>query len=475
MQQKRLDSLLACAKNTEIGKLYRFAEIKNYADFSKNVPLHSYEAIAPYIKRMINGEQNILWHSNIRRFAKSSGTTGDKSKFIPVSNEGLKDCHYAGGWDCLALYFHNNPQSRILSGKALTLGGSLEKINPSKHYVSGDLSAIMIKDIPFFVNFVRTPSKKVALMDEWEAKLEAISAEVIKENVTNLSGVPSWFLVLLKYILNKTGKTYLTDVWPNLEVFFHGGINFEPYMEQYQALIPSPNMHYMETYNASEGFFGIQDSFDDKSMLLMLDYGIFYEFIPLEQIDLPNPQTVPLEGIETDKHYAPVISTNNGLWRYVIGDTIKFTSKNPYKFLITGRTKHFLNAFGEELMVHNTDQALVKACKQTGAIVREYTVTPVYMSSKLNGRHQWMIEFEKKPDSPEIFTQCLDAALKELNSDYEAKRYKDMTLSMPKIEIARDNLFLDWLDAKNKLGGQHKVPRLSSDRRYMDELLEMNA
>ena len=474
IQQNQLHSLLVCAKNTEIGQLYQFSKIKNYSGFSNNVPLHTYEEMAPYIKRMLNGAQNILWPSKIYRFAQSSGTTGDKSKFIPVSNEGLRNCHYAGGRDCLALYLCHHPQSRIFSGKGLVLGGSLKKLDISQRQVCGDLSAILIKNLSFLANYLRTPGKKIALMNEWEAKLEAISRRVIKENVTNLSGVPSWFLVLLKKILNQTGKTYLTDIWPNIEVFFHGGINFEPYKEQYRALIPSPDMHYMETYNASEGFFGIQDALDDKSLLLMLDYGIFYEFIPLEQINLPNPQTLPLEGIELHKHYAPVITTNNGLWRYIIGDTIQFTSKNPYKFLITGRTKHFINAFGEELMIHNTDQALVKACKQTGAIIREYTVAPIYISSKLTGCHQWLIEFEKKPDSPAVFTRCLDRALKELNSDYEAKRYKDMTLSEPKIEIARDHLFYNWLERKNKLGGQHKVPRLSNDRRYMDELLKMN-
>ncbi|MCL1942716.1 MAG: GH3 auxin-responsive promoter family protein [Candidatus Azobacteroides sp.] len=475
IQRDQLNRLVSYAKNTEIGKQYDFANIKKYGDFSKKVPLHSYEDIFPSIKRMMDGEKNVLWPSTVRWFAKSSGTTNDKSKFIPVSKEGLIHCHYAGGRDCIALYLRNNPQSRIFSGKGLILGGSLKKSDFSKRYLSGDLSAVMIKNMPFLANHVRVPCKKIALMDEWEAKLEAICNSVIDKNVTNLSGVPSWFLVLIKKILTKTGKSYLTDIWPNLEVFFHGGISFEPYVEQYKTLIPSPDMHYMETYNASEGFFGIQNDPDDPSMLLMTDYGIFYEFIPLEQLNRPDPEIVSLEGVELNRNYATVISTNSGLWRYIIGDTIKFTSKNPYKFLITGRTKHFINAFGEELMVHNADKAMVKACRQTDAVIRDYTAAPVYMSSESNGCHQWIIEFERKPDSINYFTECLDSALKEANSDYEAKRYKNMTLSMPKIVIARENLFHDWLEEKNKLGGQHKVPRLSNDRRYIDELLNLNS
>lgn len=474
IQYRQLLYLTKQARNTEIGQLHNFANVKNYSDFTETLPIHDYEDISPYIKRMMSGEQNILWPTTIRQFAKSSGTTNDKSKFIPVSKEGLRDCHYGGGRDCVALYLQNNPQSRFFSGKGLILGGSFKKPLPSDRCLTGDLSAIMIKNIPSLANLVRVPDKKIALMDEWETKLEAISDSVIRQNVTNLSGVPSWFMVLIKKILDKTGKTYLTDIWPNLEVFFHGGISFDPYREQYKELIPSPNMHYMETYNASEGFFGIQNDPSDKSMLLMLDYGIFYEFIPFDGTEKNDIRPVPLEGIELDKHYAVVISTNSGLWRYRIGDTIKFTSKDPYKFIITGRTKHFINAFGEELMVHNADKALVFACNNTGAVIKDYTAAPVYMSDKSNGRHQWMIEFEKKPASIDAFTDYLDTALKEANSDYEAKRYKNITLAPPVVEIARENLFHDWLNEKNKLGGQHKVPRLSNDRRYMDELLKMN-
>ncbi len=474
IQQNQLYYLLNYAKNTEIGKMHDFSGIKDHETFSQRLPIQPYEDLSPYIKRMQAGEQNLLWPTPIRWFAKSSGTTNDKSKFIPVSKEGLCNCHYAGGRDCLSLYFRNNPHSRFFSGKGLILGGSLKKNTSSDSYITGDLSAIMIKNMPSLANYVRVPNKKIALMDEWEAKLEAISESVIHANVTNLSGVPSWFLVLIKKILAKTGKQYLTDIWPELEVFFHGGISFAPYIDQYKALIPSSGMHYMETYNASEGFFGIQDDLADKSMLLMLDYGVYYEFVTLDKLGEDHPPAVPLEGVETGVNYAMLITTNSGLWRYLIGDTVKFTSKNPYKFIITGRTKHFINAFGEELMVHNADKALVKACEQTGAVIKDYTAAPVYMSSRRTGCHQWIVEFEKQPVSIEDFSRSLDEALKEVNSDYEAKRYKDITLSPPIIEIARKNLFHDWLEEKNKLGGQYKVPRLSNDRQYVDELLAMN-
>lgn len=474
IQYNQLKSLLHYCKQTQFGVQHNFSNVKDYESFKQAVPIHTYETIYPYIKQMLQGEKNVLWPTNVNWFAKSSGTTNEKSKYIPVSKEGLWNCHYAGGRDCMALYFRINPQSNFFSGKGLILGGSLRESDFSDKIHIGDLSAVMIKNTPSIVNLVRVPEKQIALMDEWVAKLEAISNSVIHKNVTNLSGVPSWFLVLIKAILEKTGKTYLTDVWPNLEVFFHGGISFEPYAEQYKALIPSSSMHYMETYNASEGFFGIQDDLNDKSMLLMLDYGVFYEFIPLDQVDSPEPQTIPLEGIETGKHYAMIISTNSGLWRYMIGDTILFTSKHPYKFIITGRTKQYINAFGEELMVHNADTALSKACEKTGAIIKEYTAAPVYMSSQNVGRHQWLIEFEKMPDSTDHFATIFDGALKEINSDYEAKRYHNMTLTPPEVIVAKKNLFYDWLTRKNKLGGQHKVPRLSNNRQYIDELLQMN-
>ncbi|MCD7972147.1 MAG: GH3 auxin-responsive promoter family protein [Candidatus Azobacteroides sp.] len=474
IQYNQLHYLLKKGRHTAFGKKYGFNKITDYRSFSRFVPLYTYESLYPYIERMLKGEKNILWPSDIKWFAKSSGTTNDKSKYIPVSKEGLRNCHYAGGRDSLALYLKNNPESRIFNGKALILGGSLDKSNLSNQIQLGDLSAVMIKNIPSIANLIRVPDKNIALMDEWIAKLEAITEKVIYENVTNLSGVPSWFLVLIKSILQKTGKTSLTEVWPNLEVFFHGGISFDPYVEQYKALIPSSTMHYQETYNASEGFFGIQNNPQDKSMLLMLDYGVFYEFIPLEQLEKENPSLVPLEGIEAGKHYAMVITTNSGLWRYMIGDTIQFTSKDPYKFLITGRTKQFMNAFGEELMVHNADAAFKNACRKTHAIIKDYTAAPVYMSSKATGHHQWLVEFERFPDSIELFTSVFDETLKTVNSDYEAKRYNNMILSLPEIIIARENLFYDWLEHKNKLGGQHKVPRLSNDRKYMDELLLMN-
>jgi hypothetical protein len=473
MQYSQLRWLLSKSYDTQIGNQYKFSSIRDYAAFSKQVPVHSYETLFPYIQKMIEGKKNILWPGQTVWFAKSSGTTNDRSKYIPVTRESLRQCHYAGGRDCISLYLQNNRKSHFFSGKGVVLGGSLRKSEISDKALVGDLSAVMIKNIPEWANFLRTPAKKIMLMDDWTAKMEAISNSVVHENVTSLSGVPSWFLALIKYILNKNRKTTLTEIWPNLEVFFHGGIGFEPYIGQYKALIPSPNMHYMETYNASEGFFGIQNDLSDKTLLLMLDYGIFYEFLPMENLESPEPQLLPLEGVETGKHYAMVITTNSGLWRYMIGDTICFTEKNPWKFLITGRTKQFINAFGEELMVHNAEVALTKACQETNSIIKDYTVAPVYMTSKDVGHHQWIIEFEKQPDSLFHFTEILDTTLKTINSDYDAKRYNNMTLKEPEIIIARKDLFYQWLENKNKLGGQFKVPRLCNDRKYIEELLQM--
>lgn len=474
IQFKVFRHLLKKAENTEWGKMYDYKSIKSYEDFKSRVPLQTYEEIKPYVSRLRAGEQNLLWPSEIRWFAKSSGTTNDKSKFLPVSKESLKDIHYLGGQDVVTMYLANNPSSKFFSGKGLILGGSHSpNLNSNKSLV-GDLSAILIENINPLVNLVRVPTKKVALMDEWEAKIEAIANGTINKNVTNLSGVPSWMLVLIKHILEKTGKESLEEVWPNLEVFFHGGVAFTPYREQYSQVIKSDKMHYMETYNASEGYFGTQNDFADPAMLLMIDYGIFYEFIPLEDVGKENPRVLCLAEVDLDKNYALVISTSSGLWRYMIGDTIKFTNNRPYKFVITGRTKHFINAFGEELIVDNAEKGLAKACAETGAQVLEYSAAPVFMDHNAKCRHQWVIEFAKMPDSVERFASILDSTLKHLNSDYEAKRWKDIALQPLEIIVARKDLFHDWMAEKGKLGGQHKVPRLSNNRAYIESMIALN-
>lgn len=474
IQQHQLYRLIMAARNTEWGKKYDYSTIETYDDFAARVPLQTYEEVKPYIERMLKGENNLIWHSDIQWFAKSSGTTNDKSKFIPVSDEAMEECHYRGGKDCVALYLRMNPESRFLSGKGLILGGSHKPSALSEGIHCGDLSAVLIQNVSMLINLIRVPSKEIALMDEWESKLNAMVESTVHENITNMSGVPSWFLVLIKKMLAKEGKKNLLEVWPNLEVFFHGGISFAPYREQYKELIPSDQMHYVETYNASEGFFGIQNDFGDSSMLLMIDLGIFFEFIPMDQFDSPDPKAVPLWEVETGKNYAMVISTNSGLWRYIIGDTVKFTSVHPYKFIITGRTKHYINAFGEELMVANADKGLAIACEKTGAVVVDYTAGPTFMSGNKKGHHTWIIEFEKEPASMEEFADILDTELQNLNSDYEAKRYKGLFLERLQLIPARKNLFHDWLKQKGKLGGQHKIPRLSNTPAYLEELQEMN-
>lgn len=474
IQSRVMRRLVQQAANTEWGKKYDYKSILDYNTFRERLPIQTYEEIKPYVERLRAGEQNLIWPSEIRWFAKSSGTTNDKSKFLPVSKESLQDIHYKGGKDVVTLYFRINPESRFFSGKGLILGGSHSPNLNSNHSLVGDLSAILIQNVHPLVNLVRVPSKQIALMDEWESKIEAIANSTINTNVTNLSGVPSWMLVLIKRILEKTGKNSLEEVWPNLEVFFHGGVAFTPYREQYKQVIHSSKMHYMETYNASEGYFGTQNDLSDPSMLLMIDYGIFYEFVPLEEVGQENPKAYCLEEVELDKNYAMVISTSSGLWRYMIGDTVKFTSKNPYKFVITGRTKHFINAFGEELIVDNAEKGLAKACAATGAQVSEYSAAPVFMDANAKCRHQWLIEFAQMPDSLENFAAILDATLKEVNSDYEAKRWKDIALQPLEVIPARKGLFHEWLAQKGKLGGQHKIPRLSNTREYIEDMLKLN-
>ena len=474
LQMQVLGRLLQKAKSTEWGREHDFADVHTYQQFANTSPVNTYEDLKHFIDRMRQGEADVLWPGKVRWYAKSSGTTNDKSKFIPVSKDGLKDTHYAGGRDAVAWYLGNNPKSRIFDGKALILGGSHAPNYNVRKSLVGDLSAILIENINPLVNMVRVPKKETALLSDFELKRDRIAHEAIKENVTNLSGVPSWMLSVMNRVLEITGKDNLSEVWPNLEMFFHGGVAFTPYREQYRKLIPSANMHYMETYNASEGFFGIQNDPSDLSMSLMVDYGVFYEFIPMEEIESPNPQVLPLWGVETGRNYAIVISTSSGLWRYMIGDTVRFTSTNPYKFVITGRTKFFINAFGEELIVDNAETGLAEACRRTGAQVLEYTAAPVFMDGEGKCRHQWLVGFAKEPEDAGQFARILDETLQQVNSDYEAKRYKDITLQSLELVVARKGLFHDWLASKGKLGGQHKVPRLSNNRVHIEEMLAFN-
>ena len=474
IQHHVLKHLVEKGCETEYGRTHIFNGINNYSDFTKNVPINTYEELKNDIDRMRHGEQDVLWPGLIKWFAKSSGTTNDKSKFIPVSNAGLHRIHYKGGADVVALYLRNNPQSRLFDGKSLILGGSHSPNYNVEGSLVGDLSAILIENINPIANMFRVPKKQTALLSDFETKRDRIARECMNANVTNISGVPSWMLSVLVRMMELSGKKHIEEVWPNLEVFFHGGIAFGPYRKQYEDLIQSPNMHYMETYNASEGFFGIQDNPDDPAMLLMLDYDVFYEFIPLEEVNAESPTVVPLEGVEIGRNYAMVITTSCGLWRYLIGDTVMFTSTKPYKFVITGRTKYFINAFGEELIMDNAEKGLAYACQQTGAQVLEYTAAPVYMDENAKCRHQWLIEFSQEPDDLKKFGDCLDRYLQQINSDYEAKRSHDITLQHLEVVKAREGLFNDWLKMKGKLGGQHKVPRLSNSRKNMDELLELN-
>ena len=473
-QRDMLEFLTEKAKDTEYGRTYGFASVRKYEDFARQVPLNTYEELKGSIDRMRHGESDILWPGKINWYAKSSGTTADKSKFIPVSHEGLHKSHYQGGFDTLTYYLRNHPDSRIFDGKGLILGGSHAPNYNIKDSIVGDVSAIMLENINPVVNMIRVPKKETALIADFEVKRDRIARETMQENVTSLSGVPSWMMSVLTRVMELSGKNHLEEVWPNLEVFFHGGVAFAPYRQQYHRLITSPKMHYMETYNASEGFFGLQDDPTDPALRLTLDYGIFYEFIPMSEFGQENPTVVPLWGVRTGCNYAMVISTCCGLWRYLIGDTVRFTSTNPYKFVITGRTKHFINAFGEELIIDNAEKGIAFACRETGAVVREYTAAPVFMDAEGHCRHQWVIEFVHPPENLARFAEVLDQKLQEVNSDYEAKRFKNLTLQQLEVVEARPGLFHDWLRQRGKLGGQNKVPRLSNSREYIDPLLAMN-
>jgi len=474
VQEEWFKKLLHAGKETEFGKKYDFSSIRTYDQFSSRVPINSYESLKPYIDRLRQGEQNLLWPSDIKWFAKSSGTTAGKSKYIPVSKHALEECHFKGGKDMLSIYINNHPNSLIFDGRSIGMGGShnISAVNNEEYY-DGDLSAILIENLPFWAQILRTPNREIALMDEWESKIEKMAWSTMDENVTSLSGVPSWTLLLVKKILDISGKQYIKEVWPNLEAFIHGGVKLDPYRDQFKELVGPSGINYQETYNASEGFFGIQDRTDSPELLLMLDYGIFYEFIPMTEIDQEHPQVISLGNVRVGVNYALLITTNAGLWRYKIGDTIEFTNTNPYRFMITGRTKYFINLAGEEIILDNAERALLIACKKTNAIVDEYMAGPADIADGDEAKHEWLFEFIKAPHDLAVFGDALDNALKSLNSDYEAKRYRNLILQPPLIHSLPKGTFYEWLKSKGKLGGQHKIPRLLNKRPIIDEVLKL--
>ncbi|MDQ3392866.1 MAG: GH3 auxin-responsive promoter family protein [Bacteroidota bacterium] len=475
VQKEVFTKLIQTAKNTEFGKKYCFRDLDSPDVFKERVPVVSYEKLFPYIERLMRGEQNLLWPTEILWFAKSSGTTNARSKFIPVSQEALDDCHFKGGKDMLSIYVNNHPDTKLFAGKGLTIGGSHQNntLNPSANSYYGDISAVIMKNLPLWAQYARTPSLDIALMDEWEEKIKKMALATANENVTSISGVPTWTLILLQKILELKGTSQIMDIWPNLELFVHGAVSFTPYRQIFQSLINSPGMRYMETYNASEGFFGIQDQPGSQEMLLMLDYGIFYEFVPMEEMANEYPKIVDLQSVELGTNYALVISTNAGLWRYMIGDTIKFTSLNPFRIKISGRTKHFINAFGEEVIIENAEIAITKACEETKATIDNFTAAPKFMEAKNKGGHEWLIEFLQPPSSMELFIKVLDDALRRENSDYDAKRYKDIALEAPTVHSVPVGTFYNWMKKRGKLGGQNKVPRLFNTREYLDDILNM--
>jgi hypothetical protein len=475
VQEELFRKLLQTAKHTEFGRQYGFPSIETYQQFKERVPVQPYEKVFPYIERMMRGEQNILWPSEIKWFSKSSGTTNARSKFIPVSQEALEDCHIKGGKDLLSIYVNNHPDTKLFDGKGLAVGGShqINELDPSANSFYGDVSAVIMQNLPPWAQFIRTPKLETALMDNWEEKIEKLALETARENVTNIAGVPTWTILLIQKIVELEQKNNILEVWPNLEVFFHGAVAFAPYRSLFKSLIPSDKMQYWETYNASEGFFGIQDQNDSEEMLLMLDYGIFYEFIASEEIDADNPKAIRLDEVELDKNYAMVITTNSGLWRYNIGDTIKFTSKYPYRIKISGRTKHFMNAFGEEVIVENAEAAVTKACEYTGAVIDNFTAAPIYLEEGRKAGHEWIIEFKVQPSNLTEFSRVLDETLRAINSDYDAKRSHNLALIAPKVHSVSEGTFYNWMKRRGKLGGQNRVPRLANSREYVDDILKM--
>ena len=475
VQDELLKKLIHSAKHTEFGKKYGFESGITENDFKERVPVQTYEQLFPYIERLMQGEQNLLWPSEIKWFAKSSGTTNARSKFIPVSSEALEDCHFKAGKDLLSIYVNNYPETNLFSGKGLAIGGShqINEFDPSTTSHYGDVSAVIMANLPVWAQFIRTPSLEIALMDHWEEKIEKLARQTSKVNVTHIAGVPTWTVLLIQKVVEIEGKKNIKEVWPNLEAFFHGAVAFKPYRKLFETLIPNSGMNYWEVYNASEGFFGMQDHSTSEELLLMLDYGIYYEFIPVEEFEKENPKALSLHEVEIGKNYAMVISTNAGLWRYNIGDTIKFTSLSPYRIKITGRTKHFINAFGEELIIENAETAITRACEKTGAVMDNFTAAPIYLETSRQGGHEWIIEFKKEPSSIDNFTVVLDETLRKVNSDYDAKRSNDLALKAPTIHSVKEGTFYNWMKRRGKLGGQNKVPRLSNTREYVDDILQM--
>jgi len=477
VQDEVLKKLVGFARYTDFGQKYAFDDLINYEDFKRRVPVHTYEQLFPYIDRQMRGEQNVLWPTETKWFAKSSGTTNARSKFIPVTPEALEDCHFKGGKDLYSILINKYPETKIFSGKGLGVGGSyrVNEFDPtsSSHY--GDVSAVIMQNLPPWAEFIRTPSIEVALMDNWEEKIEKLARETAKVNVTHIAGVPTWTVLLIQHITTLEKKSSILEVWPNLELFFHGAVSFKPYRKLFETLIPSEKMVYWETFNASEGFFGIQDEKDSDDLLLMLDYGVFYEFMPVEEFDKEYPDAIPLSEVEVGKNYAMVITTNAGLWRYNIGDTVKFTSTSPYKIKISGRTKHFINAFGEEVIIENAETAITRACEQTGAVIDNFTAAPIFFDKGKRGGHEWIIEFVKQPRDMGEFAYTLDDTLRKINSDYDAKRSKDIALVAPTIHTVAEGTFYNWMKKRGKLGGQNKVPRLSNSREFVEDILAMVA
>lgn len=477
VQEELFKKLLSNGETTQFGSQFGFSDIKTYDQYRERVPIHTYEKMFPYIQRLMRGEQNILWPSEIKWFSKSSGTTNQRSKFIPVSEEALEECHFKGGKDLISIYVNNYPDTKLFDGKGLAVGGShqINEYDSSDSSFYGDVSAVIMQNLPPWAQFIRTPSLETALLGNWEEKIEKMALETSEVNVTNIAGVPTWTVLLIQRIVELKNKKHILEVWPNLEAFFHGAVAFKPYRNLFESLIPKSDMHYWETYNASEGFFGIQDQKDSEEMLLMLDYGIFYEFVPTDQIEEENPKAIGLSEVEVGKNYVMIITTNAGLWRYNIGDTIKFTSLNPFRIKISGRTKHFINAFGEEVIIENAEAAITRACKETNAIIDNFTAAPIFLEKGKRGGHEWLIEFKQRPESLQTFTQVLDNTLREVNSDYDAKRKHDLALIEPKVHSVQQGTFYDWMKRRGKLGGQNKVPRLSNSREYVEDILKMLA
>jgi hypothetical protein len=469
-QREVLQDLVTHGQYTDFGRKHGFKELFSIRKFKEQVPIQEYNELKPFIEQLMTGEENLLWNTPVNWFAKSSGTTSDKSKFIPITQESLEDCHFQAAKDVLTLYYNYNIDSDLLTGKGLVIGGSpqISKINDEIQY--GDLSAVLLQNTPMWATWIRTPELSIALMDEWEGKIEMLAQSTIHENVTSISGVPTWTMILIKRILEITGKATLKEVWPNLELYIHGGVSFVPYREQFEKII-GEGCTYLEMYNASEGFFAAQDNPDEDGMLLFLQHGIFYEFMPVEEYGKSDPKTIGLKQVEAGKNYALVISTNGGLWRYLVGDTVQFTTTFPFRIKVSGRLKQYINAFGEEVISDNADKAITIACQKTGLIVNDYTAAPVYFGDNQKGAHEWLIEFDEAPEATEQFAYELDCALKSLNSDYEAKRYKDIALILPLVQSLRKGVFRDWLKSKGKLGGQHKIPRLSNNRQYLEEII----